>query len=208
MKNIILALFGILFLNTASAQLNMPLAYTDANGGKGEFQLKKGDQLVYHVNTGSAEYDFIVTLDDGGTKKAIDFDYAMTNAAGTSGHVNISAGARAGARKYINYFSGGTMNLTDASTVWLTDANYADLDYGKAQLSFDGGPEETFYAEGSNSVGKVVKIKGVNRKIGGFSITNAQGAAGDKTLWINLSKSNPLIIKMNLGFTIELREIR
>ncbi|MEI9956118.1 MAG: hypothetical protein WDM90_07415 [Ferruginibacter sp.] len=186
----------------------MPIEFTEANGGKGEYQLKKGDQLVYHVNTGSVEYDFIVTLNDGGTKKALDFNYAMNNAAGTSGHVNISAQARAKARKYINYFSGGEMKLVDASSVWLTDANYADLDYGKAQLSFDGGPEETFYAEGNNDVGKVVKIKGVNRKIGGFSITNAHGAAGDKTLWINLSKTNPLIIKMNLGFTIELREIK
>lgn len=45
-------------------------------------------------------------------------------------------------------------------------------------------------------------------KIEGFIINNAADGTGNKTWWINGISSNSLILKMDMGWTIELKEIR
>ncbi len=186
----------------------MPLMIKNDDGTTSSYFLEKGDKLVYHVTAGSNEYDFIVTLNSANIAGGIDFNYAMTNANKTKGHVAISNDARTKATKYINYFNGGDLNLTDASSVWLSRENYVELPTQSTDMTFDDGDEETFYRSENMEAEPVVKIKGKNKKLDVFLLNNSADDDGDKTLWINDAQSNPLIIKMKLGFTIELKEIR
>lgn len=186
----------------------IPLLTKNEDGSSDFYDLKKGDKLVYHVKAGGREYDFIVTLNHYSFTGGIDFDYEMTSPADKTGHVTVTPGASEKSKKYHNYFSGGELNLTDAVTVWLSWINFSEMPGKKTQMSFDDGPEETMYRPEKDEVEPVVKIKGQDKKIEAFMINNKADGTGDKTLWINGISSNPLIVKMDLGWVIELKEIR
>jgi hypothetical protein len=190
------------------AAITMPLVIKNEDGTQGYYDLKRGDQLLYHVTAGEREYDFIVTINDESYEKGIDFNYEMTAPADKKGHVIITGKGKNESRSYVNYFAGGELKLTNACTVWMTGANFSDMPSHKTTMSFDGGAAETFYRPEKDEVSPVINVKGKNMTLDAFMISNAEDGKGDKTLWINGISSNSLIVKMNLGFQIELKEIR
>ena len=195
------------FSSMAQSSFILPLIIKSDDGGSEFYDLKKGDKLVYQVNAGGSEYEFIVTLNEPG-ENALDFNYEMTNSSKTSGHVTISGNAKTDATKYVNYFRGGDLNLTDACTVWLSNKNFGDMSGKKTTMTIDNDAPETFYLPENDEVYPVVKIKGEDKKIGAFIINNAVDGSGNKTMWINDISSNSLIVKMDLGWSIVLKEIR
>src|ERR1700754_3698120 len=132
------------FCSMAQSSFTLPLIVKNDDGSSEFYDLKAGDKLVYQVNAGGNEYDFIVTLNDPG-KNALDFNYEMTNANNASGHVTINGEAKSNATKYINYFRGGDLNLTDACTVWLSGKNFSDMPKKKTVMQLDNNAPETFY---------------------------------------------------------------
>ncbi len=170
--------------------------------------LKRGDKLIYEVNANGNKYDFMVILNEFNYEKGIDFNYEMTNAKRTKGHVMISREAKSGAKKYINYFAGGDLILTDASSVWMSYENFMDMSTKKTVMTFDNGIEETFYRPENDETRPTIIYKGKIVKLDAFIINNAQDGKGAKTLTIQNTSANPLIIKMDIGFTIELKEIK
>jgi len=186
----------------------IPLMVQKEDGEMYYYDLKKGDQLVYHVNAMGQEYDFIVTLNHYSYASGIDFNYEMTAPANKQGHVTISPKAKASSRKYHNYFSGGELKLTDATTVWFCDDNFGDMPEKKTRLTLDNGTPEIFYRPEKDEVMPVIKVKGKDRPVEGFIVNSKADGTGDKTMWIHGISSNPLILKMDLGWTIELKEIR
>jgi len=216
MKKYLLLFFAlIVMVSTGIAQgaqvapgsLHMAMMIKNDDGSDGMYEIQRGDKLIYHINTGSAEYDFIVTINDS-NEKGIDFNYEMTNANNTKGHVLISDKAKNEATRYMNFFRGGELNLTDASTVWLSYKNFTDMPERKTIMQIDNGSRETFYRPEKDEVYPIIKIKGADKKIDAFIINNAADGKGKKTMWINGISSNPLIVKMDLGWTVELKEIR
>lgn len=203
-----IAILAIAVNAIAQESFSLPLMLKNDDGSLSSYDIKKGDTLVYEVNAGSNTYDFIVIINDESSEEGIDFNYEMTNAANTRGHVTINADAKKKATKYVNYFRGGELKLTDACTVWLSGKNFDDMTNKKTTLQLDNNAPETFYLPDDNEVYPVVKIKGEDKKINGFAINNAADGNGTKTLWINDISANPLIIKMDLGFSIALKEIR
>jgi hypothetical protein len=211
MKKIsMLLILSAIFIAGSFAQsaLQLPIAVKNEDGGSSFFDIKQGDKLVYAVNAGGRQYEFIVTVNKHDSKNGIDFNYEMTNATNTSGRVMISPAAMAGATKYVNYFRGGELSLTDASSVWLSGKNFGDMPQRQTSIQLDNGAPETFYRPKDEDVSMTVKIKGENKIVTGFRINNQQDGAGGKTLWINDLSSNPLILKMDLGWTVTLKEIR
>ena len=193
-KQVILfvSLMVFAFSSMAQRSIYLPMMIKNDDGSTGSYDIQKGDKLVYQVKAGGNEYDFIVTINDEGDK-GIDFNYEMTNANKTSGHVTISAKAKSDATKYVNFFRGGELNLTDAK---------------KTTITLDNGAPETFYRPEKDEVSPVVKIKGEDKKLDAFIINNAADGSGNKTMWINGMSSNSLIVKMDLGWSIVLKEIR
>lgn len=208
-KQFILFAFLIAFASVSLAQSSifLPMMIKNDDGSTESYEIKQGDKLVYQVKAGGNEYEFIVTINDPGTN-AIDFNYEMTNSNKTSGHVTISTKARSEATRYVNFFRGGELKLTDACTVWLSGKNFSDMPDKKTTMTLDNGAPEIFYRPEKDEVNPVVKIKGADKKLDAFMINNAADGTGNKTMWINGISSNSLIVKMDLGWSIVLKEIR
>jgi hypothetical protein len=187
--------------------LNMDMYIKNEDGSTYSEPLKRGDQLVYHVNAGGKEYDFIVKINDGSYSKGVDFNYQMTAPVNLKGHVKILAKGKNDSRKYVNYFGGGEMILKDACTVWMTGANFMELPAKQTKMTFDNEEEETFYNYDNNEITPAIKFRGKEVKLDGFILSNSAEGKGSKTLWIQNGSGNPLILKMDLGWTIELKEI-
>jgi hypothetical protein len=202
------SLMAFTFSSIAQSAFQLPLGIKNADGSAEYYDIKNGDKLVYQVNAGGNQHEFIVTINGHDSKNGIDFNYEMTNSSNTKGHVTISAKAQADATKYVNYFRGGDLNLTDASSVWLSGKNFSDMPERKTTMQLDNNAPETFYRPKEDEVTTIVKIKGEDRTVEGFRINNASDGTGDKTIWINDLSSNSLIIKMDLGWSIVLKEIR
>ncbi len=75
-------------------------------------------------------------------------------------------------------------------------------------MQLDCGAPETFYRPQKDEAVPIVKIDGENKKIDGFLINNAVDGNGIKTIWINNYSSNSFILKMDLAWSIMLKEIR
>ena len=186
----------------------IPIIVKDENGESASIDLTKDTQLVYEVNANGNKYDFIVTLNDYSYETGVDFNYQMTNENKTKGHVKISKNGKNETRKYVNYFGGGELLLKDACTVWLTNKNFAEMPDKKTMMQFDNAEPETFYRQEKDEVYPEVIIKGKMKKIDGFIINNGAEGGGNKTVWIQNTSANPLILKMDLGWSIELKEIK
>ena len=188
--------------------IELPLMMRNEDGSTSYYNIQRGDKLVYHVSAGDKEYDFIVPINDEGYEKGIDFSYEMTAPVNTKGHVMISANGKNNSSKYVNYFSGGDLKLSDACTVWMTGKNFSDMPNKQTEMTIDNSAPEIFYRPDNDEVFPVVNLKGSPVKIEGFKINNAADGTGNKTWWINGISSNSLILKMDMGLTIELKEIR
>ena len=208
-KSLLLFISYLVFTCSSIAQSSMylPMMIKNDDGSTESYDIQKGDKLVYQVKAGTNEYDFIITI-NGESENGIDFNYEMTNSSNTKGHVLLSYKAKNEATHYVNYFRGGELNLMDACTVWLSGKNFSDMPDKKTTMTIDAGEPETFYRPEKDEVTPVVKIKGQDKKIDAFIINNAADGTGNKTMWINGISSNSLIVKMDLGWTIVLKEIR
>ncbi len=169
---------------------------------------KSGDQLVYEVNAGGNVYDFIVTLQPRTDKYRYAFNWEMTAPVNRKGHVNITQEAAYDSKKYNNYFNGGDLTLTDACTVWLSGQNFADMPDKQTTMQLDNGAAETFYRKDEAETEYTVLYKGNEVKLDIFKIDNDKTGSDHHQMWVQGISSYPLIVKMDLGWTIRLKEIR
>jgi hypothetical protein len=204
MKKLLIVISMFMALSqTMNAQINYEKETENAN----ILLALPGFIYVYEVDFYGDVYDFIVTLkkfDDSG----IEFDYEMTNASNTKGSVRISKEAMQNAIGQNNYFSGGLMDLTNLTTVWLSRKVINDLiETGKAIISTDGGKTQTTL---ENTVAG--QDFAFYNKISDMEMTlpfvYAESKDGSAKYWITLNKSNPMILKMDLGWSITFKEMR
>ncbi len=176
--------------------------------GKYLYTGREGDQLVYEVNAGGNIYDFIVTLKPGKDEESLSFDWVMTAPVNRQGHVDVSAAAKDSSHKYINYFSGGNLNLTDACTVWMTGVNFRDMPGKKTSMQIDDNDPEMFYRKDEAETAYTIRYKEHDITLGIFKIDNDKAANQHRQMWIQGISSYPLIVKMDMGWTIRLKEIK
>lgn len=167
-----------------------------------------GDTLIYEVTAGDDIYEFIAVLKTyDPSEKGFSIDWKMSSPVNLSGSVKVTPEAFLNSRSYINRFAGGSQELKDACTVFLTAQNFSEMPDKVTKLVLDG-EEETFYRPVSDEVPFKVKIGGEDYTLDGFKINNKKDGTGDKTLVIQGISSHPLILEMELGFKIRLREIK
>jgi len=165
------------------------------------FKAKTGDILVYKVTNNEDKYDFIVRVKKFGS--SINFDYDMPQKHHKA-NVNIQAGAVTDATRYQNYFSGKNLELSNESTVWLSKRNYQDLVAdGETTMDFGDGAET--FVRGNNGVLKI-NVKGKEKIITVFHVNNTSG--NKKHLLVLTDAANPLIVRMDLGWNLVLKEVR
>lgn len=197
MKNIALFFVCLIGLvHTANAQGEPASDGTPA-------QITVGTQLIYEVNTATAKYQFIVTikkLDDG-----ITFDWKMTAPISKKGTVVMAEEAVENAAGLFNYFATDTAKLTDQTSVWISRTMWREMhnEDEMVLISLDNGEATGFFREDGEAHKITYKGKPLDMKVSNLkSLTDTQTI----TVWEN--EKFPIILKMDLGWTIELKEIK
>lgn len=185
--------------NFASAQFQ---EYDPQKGSN--LSTKKGMNYTYEVDFFGNKYDFIVSVTEKSPEKGLSFDYKMTNTKNTSGKVYMSAEALNSARVQNNYFSGGDMKLNDMTTVWISKTVYEELaTKGESKISTDGG--STWVALKRVHYNYDFPVKTGAEVQNHFAYMYCEGSDGKAKFWIQTG-NNPLILKMDLGWSITLKE--
>jgi hypothetical protein len=185
----------------------IPLIVKGENGDN-IIEVGKGTKFIYEVNAAGSTYDFTVTLLHYSYNKGIKFSYVMSHN-GNKGIVTIdSAGANSG-NKYVNYFGNQDINLKDACAVWLSKQNFGDMPTKQTIMQMDDAEPENFYRHSDDAVAHEIILNGAIVNLDAFKITNDddEKVPGSKSLIVHGISSNPLILKLDFGWTISLKEI-
>ena len=164
---------------------------------------------IYEVVFQGQTYDFRVTNPIVDMNSGISFRFKMTGDVGMSGNVKIGKDALNAAHKQNNRFSDGDLDLTDETTVWISNEVFNDLKT-KNQTSINadmlGEKQYTIINDEYNDDDDFypVTVDGEEKYIKCFKIGSLDG---DEEMWINDDPKNPLILKMKLSFSIELKQV-
>ncbi|HNW70766.1 MAG TPA: hypothetical protein PKI01_10210 [Bacteroidales bacterium] len=162
--------------------------------------LKTGSVLSYHLMAQNEGYDYIVS--DLIMKNSISFKWKMTSPINYTGSVQLSDMAIDTASSMIaNFENGSSLNLQDKTTVWLSRKLYKTLkSQAPAKITIENSSEIFNYVRNESYP---VKIDGTVQKL---DVILAQSPAGNK-LWILDYPQYPLIIQMQLDFTLYLQSV-
>jgi len=206
MKKLIIFISLLIFLSVVK-QSSAQLEFDNMNCST--LMLREGLILVYGVNNFGTEYDFILTINKM-TATNIEFSYMMTNSGGTTGVVTMSENAILNAVAQYNYFVGGSVELTDMTSVWISKKVFNDLtgEVGKSTISTDGG--KTLVELKAVEVGYDYSLFNDISKTQFDNIGYFYAETDDQQMkyWIHFSEYMPIILKMDLGWQIWLKEIR
>lgn len=167
------------------------------------FNIKHGDVLVYAVKADDGStYHFEVTVKE--YKAGINFDFEIPEK-DLSGEVSISEAAVKTATKYRNFFAEGALELEDECTVWLSKKNYNELVRGRTVMDM-AGVAERFTNKGAAS--HYFDYKGTRKTLSCIKTNNGSGGADLREIWVLKNAGNPIIVKMNMEFSIELVQVK
>lgn len=198
----------ILFLCTVLAISTMIFAQKTTS-----FSLTKGTKLIYNVEQGDNEYQFIMKITE--LDKGVSFDWEMTAPVNRSGSVTMTPEAMKNAVALFNYFSGGKTTLTDETSAFISRGAYKAIEEKKAvSLSVNGknGTPELFEAlKGTTSEKNgsiyIDYIKPVNGKDYSFDSYILENSDGEQVVRVWKNAEFPLIIFMVTNFKIYLTQV-
>lgn len=164
---------------------------------------------IYEVIFQGQKYDFRVTNPLVDMDNGVSFKFKMTGDVGIGGNVTISKEAINTAHNQNNRFGNGDLNLTGETTVWLSNEVFNDLKTkGQTNITADMLGEKTYtiITDEYNDDDEFypVTVDGEEKYIKCIKIGSLDG---DEEMWINDDPKNPLILKMKLSFSIELKQV-
>lgn len=162
---------------------------------------------IYKVNFQGRDYDFRVTNPVVDMDNGAKFRFKMTGDNSITGRVSISKEALATAHDQNNNFANGDLDLTDKTTVWISKEVFKELkENGASTMGADSwGAKEYKMVEPYFSSDNYypVNIDGKTLYIPCIKVASEDG----QEIWIADDESNPLILKMDISFTIELVQV-
>jgi hypothetical protein len=195
-----LTLTAIALLLTAPALFAQNTTDLDAF----EVAMKPGTVLTYDVNANNKRYQFIVTLKKLGDEIA--FDWKMTDPINKTGNVVMSPEAVAKADALVNSFSGGESKLSKETSVFISRKIINDVSTTTmANIKLNGAGDTATVM--SNTISEFnFNLNGNMVAVPGWEL---QGG-GDTKYTVDVLESNkfPIIFRMDLGWTIQLAEIK
>jgi tetratricopeptide (TPR) repeat protein len=160
-------------------------------------------EVVFQGNT----YDFRVTNPKVDMDKGVSFKYKMTGDVGINGVVNISKEAIDTAHVQMNRFSNGNKDLTQETSVWVSNAVFNELKTnGEAFMQASVFSAQVFQVVNEEDPFYIVKVDDQDKYIRCIHLVSKDGDDSQE-LWINDDPKNPIILKMKLDFSIELKQI-
>lgn len=203
MRKLILLNLLLLSVYVSLAQYNRrPSRSRFYNSKISTFTVKTGDILLYTVSKDSQQYDIIVTVKKYGN--TISFNYSIPEKSAT-GNIFIPANAVTSAIIYDSLLTGKTKNYKDTTVLWLSKKNYVDLAAAKETIMDLGNGKETFKRQRVSTL--KLNYKGKEKIVTVFGIENSNSNA-KKDLLVLSEESNPLIVKMDSGWSLTLKEVR
>ena len=165
--------------------------------------IKKGTKLIYDVNYLGSQYEFTIVIKD--QSETYRFDWSMSAPLNKKGTLNISKEAIQNATELFNYFSNGDVNPANQCCVILSKKMFNTFqknssleictDKKKNEISIFGNPYDHTQSFGYNN--------DFSNEFDCKTVTN-----GDEYQITYVNDSNfPLIIEMNLGWTLKLKNI-
>ncbi len=163
---------------------------------------------IYTVKFNGQDYDFRVSNPKVDMNKGINFKYKLTGDVGYAGTVEISKEAIATAHDQMNKFGAETISLTDRTSVWISKEVFNQFKTaGTAVINandWEGSREFTVTSEpDSEDTWFAIQVDGETKYLRCFKVEDKDG----EELWINDDAGNPIILKMNVDFSIELKSI-
>jgi hypothetical protein len=163
---------------------------------------------IYEVFFNDMKYDFRVSNPKVDMDNGVSFKYKLTGEVGYDGTVSISKEAIATAHDQMNKFGKETIELNTKTSVWISkevfnefktngysSINANDWEGTKEfQLVSEKNSDDSYYPVTIDDEVKYVKCIRVIAKNG-------------EELWINDDVNNPIILKMKVDFSIELKQV-
>lgn len=166
--------------------------------------VKEKSKLTYNVNFYGNKYQFIIDISQ--TEPMVAFDWAMTlnNKPNKNGNITINSEALENGYKLYNLFENGEIILDDNTTcVWVSKRLFEDIakeDYiNNIQYSND---------ESSNLLVEFTRRETLALKNGSRVKTQLWTLENGYKIWVLDDINNRLIMKMDLGWTIEIDAIQ
>jgi tetratricopeptide (TPR) repeat protein len=170
---------------------------------------------TWEVTSGGSTYDFAVSDIKGTIDSDFEFTWSMTSGDDMKGHITITKDAMEKAVSQNNYFGPSLKNatLTDKTTVWVSKAVMNGLQKdGKATMDVGMGKGEELFTvipdgieiRDEASFDEKISIKTTSKYLNTLHIKNEDGS---RQLWILNDAANPMIIKMDIGFSIVLKSV-
>ncbi|MEO9022854.1 MAG: hypothetical protein ABI290_12040 [Ginsengibacter sp.] len=163
---------------------------------------------IYTVVFNNQEYDFRVSNPKVDMDNGVSFKYKLTGDVGYAGTVDISKEAITSAHDQMNKFGAEKIDLTDRTSVWISKEVFSEFKTnGTSTINandWTGSREFTVVSETDNEdTWYPVEVDGETKYLRCFKVESKDG----EELWINDDENNPIILKMNVDFTIELKSI-
>lgn len=166
------------------------------------FSISPGDILLYSVEKDTQQYDLLITINDYG--KEIDFDYNIPYYS-IVGQMHMPAKAVTSGSSYKWIIDSITQHQESENMLWLSNTNYSDLKYQHATV-LDAGEGKEIYGKLGTSTMKI-NFKGKEKIVTIYDVQNySQGP--EKSIAILTSDNNPLMIRIEAGYRITLKEVR
>lgn len=172
------------------------------------YDMVKGDILVYEITNGDKKYDLTITINNYNFSTGIDFTYETNTDPKIAGRITIAAKALQSGKKYVTNFYGGALKLSDALAVWMSYDNFNEISNRKTSIAMDNGASETYYRPEEDAVNPEIDFKGETAILDGFRLNNQQDGNGNKEIWVHNISSNPLILQLNMGWTMVLKAVK
>lgn len=160
-------------------------------------------EVIFQGNT----YDFRVTNPKVDMDKGISFKYKMTGDVGITGVITMSKEAIDTAHVQMNRFGGGNKEITEETSVWVSNAVFNELKTnGEAFMQASIFSAQVFQVVAEDDPFYVVKVDDQDKYIRCIHLVS-RDRDDSQELWINDDPKNPIILKMKLDFSIELKQI-
>lgn len=167
--------------------------------------LQTGEKLSYTVHYGEEDYAFSLKVQQ--LSPEIAFDYALTSSSFMAGRVKMKKKALQSATKMHNTFSEEDKDLVleNELAVFPSQSMVDALNSGK-EIKIDAGNGAKSFKVGES---KSMEIKTISMQNGSFiekniSINATALQSGKQSIWISKDLGQPLIVAMDLGWTITL----
>lgn len=203
MKKPLLSFLFILTFYECFTQYNPPISRSRFYNNKySTFPIKPGDILLYSVSKDSQLFNLILTVKKFGSE--INFDFNRPDKFST-GNINIEAKAVNEGIRYGSPFDSSVKSLPRGSMFWLSKKNYVELVEDLASTLDTGNGEEDFVRKNTSTI--KINYKGREKIITVYNVVNKAGKF-KKEMAVLTDERNPLIIKMDAGWTFTLKEVR